>query len=106
MALVVAFGSSSLRQSTEEELFALRHQLEQMRRDNQTLEEKIRWVEGRYSQTLTLGRRLNEALLEEQKHSRTLAHRLRQAEAAPRSSDQRLRRYSERSIAPAADSGR
>ncbi len=81
---MVAFGSSSLRQSTEEELFLLRHQLQQLRHDNRTLEEKIRWMEGRYDRTLTLGKRLNQALLEEQKNSRTLAERLRQ--------------YSERSV--------
>lgn len=92
VALTVAFGSSSLRQSTEEELFSVRHQLEQLKRDNRSLEEKIRWAEGRCARTLTLGRRLNEALLEEQKRSRTLA--------------ERLRRTSERSVPAAAGSGR
>ena len=80
----MAFGSSPLRQSTEEELFSVRHQLEQLQRDNRSLEEKVRWAEGRCARTLTLGKRLNEALLEEQKRSRTLA--------------ERLRRYSERSL--------
>lgn len=79
VALAVAFGSSSLRHSTEEELLLLRHQVAQLKRDNRSLEEKVRWVEDRYSQTLTLGKLLNEALLEEQKNSRTLTERLRQS---------------------------
>ena len=87
VALLVAVGSSSLRRSTEEKLFLVRHQIEQLRHDNQALEEKVRWMEGRYAQTLTLGKRLNEALLREQERNRSLVQRLRLGEAPRRVSD-------------------
>jgi hypothetical protein len=73
VALLVAFGSSSLRHSTEGELVSLRQQVERLQRDNQDLQEKVRWAEGRYAQSLVLGKRLNEALLQEQQRNRTLA---------------------------------
>lgn len=73
MALWVAFGSSSLRHSTEGELVLLRRQVDRLRQDNQDLQEKIRWTEGRYAQSLALGKRLNEALLQEQQRNRSLA---------------------------------
>lgn len=76
VALLVAAGSSSLRHSKEEELFLLREQMQQLRQSNQTLEEKVRWVESEYARSLTLGKRLNEALLEEQERNRTLSERL------------------------------
>ena len=78
-ALLVAFGSSSRRRSTEEELLFLERQVRQLAQDNKTLEEKVRWVEGRYSTSLTLGRRLNEALAQEQEKNRALSKRLQQS---------------------------
>ena len=87
VALWVAVGSSSLRHSTEGELSLVRHQMEQLRQDNRALEEKVRWMEGRYAQTLTLGKRLNEALLREQERNRSLVQRLRLGEASPRASN-------------------
>jgi len=75
-ALLVAFGSSSRRRSTEGELLLLEQQVQQLAQVNKALEEKVRWVEGRYSQSITLGRRLNEALIQEQAKSRALAERL------------------------------
>ena len=78
-ALLVAFGSSSRRRSTEEELLLLKRQVEQLAQTNQALEEKVRWTEGRYSQSITLGRRLNEALIHEQEKNRALAERLQQS---------------------------
>ncbi len=75
-ALLVAFGSSSRRRSTEGELLLLEQQVQQLAQVNKVLEEKVRWVEGRYSQSITLGRRLNEALIQEQAKSRALAERL------------------------------
>ena len=78
-ALLVAFGSSSRRRSTEEELLFLERQVRQLAQDNKALEEKVRWVEGRYSTSLTLGRRLNEALAREQEKNRALSERLQQS---------------------------
>ena len=75
-ALLVAFGSSSRRRSTEGELLFLEQQVQQLARTNKALEEKVRWVEGRYSQSITLGRRLNEALIQEQAKTKALADRL------------------------------
>ena len=77
-ALLVAFGSSSRRRSTEGELLLLERQVQQLSQTNKALEEKVRWVEGRYSQSLTLGRRLNEALVREQERTRSLSERLEQ----------------------------
>ena len=84
MALLVAFGSSSLRHSTEEELILLRQQVHQLRQDNRSLEEKVRWVEGEYARSLTLGKRLNQALLEEQERNRTLNENAGQQTASRR----------------------
>ena len=75
-ALLVAFGSSSRRRSTEGELLLLERQVQQLAQMNKALEEKVRWAEGRYSQSITLGRRLNEALIEEQEKNRALSERL------------------------------
>ncbi len=75
-ALLVAFGSSSRRRSTEEELLLLERQVQQMAQTNRTLEEKVRWVEGRYSQSIALGRQLNEALIREQDKTKDLSERL------------------------------
>ena len=75
-ALLVAFGSSSRRRSTEEELLLLERQVQQLAQTNKTLEEKVRWVEGRYSQSIVLGRRLNQALAREQARNRDLSQRL------------------------------
>ena len=77
-ALVVAFGSSSRRRSTEEELLFLERQVQQLAQTNRVLEEKVRWVEGRYSQSITLGRQLNEALVREQAKTKDLSERLGQ----------------------------
>ena len=77
-ALLVAFGSSSRRRSTEEELLLLERQVQQLAQTNKALEEKVRWVEGRYSQSITLGRRLNEELVREQQKTRDLSERLEQ----------------------------
>ena len=82
-ALMVAFGSSSRRRSTEGELLVLEQQVHQLSRVNRTLEEKVRWVEGRYSQSVTLGRRLNEALIQEQAKNRALSERLQQSRLEP-----------------------
>ena len=78
-ALTVAFGSSSRRRSAEEELLLLERQVQQLAQDNKALYEKVRWVEGRYSTSLTLGRRLNEALMQEQAKNRVLSERLQQS---------------------------
>ena len=75
-ALLVAFGSSSRRRSTEGELLLLERQVQQLARTNKALEEKVRWVEGRYSQSITLGRRVNEALIREQARNQDLSERL------------------------------
>ena len=75
-ALLVAFGSSSRRRSTEGELLLLERQVQQLAQTNKVLEEKVRWVEGRYSQSITLGRRLNQALIQEQARNRDLSDRL------------------------------
>ena len=75
-ALLVAFGSSSRRRSTEGELLLLERQVQQLAQTNKALEEKVRWVEGRYSQSITLGRRLNQALIQEQARNRDLSDRL------------------------------
>ena len=75
-ALVVAFGSSSRRRSTEEELLLLERQVQQLAQTNRALEEKVRWVEGRYSRSVTLGRQLNEALIREQAKTKDLSERL------------------------------
>ena len=77
-ALLVAFGSSSRRRSTEEELFLLERQVQQLAQTNQVLEEKVRWVEGRYSNSIQIGRRLNTALIQEQAKNRDLSERLGQ----------------------------
>jgi len=79
-ALLVAFGSSSRRRSTEGELFLLERQAQQLAQTNKALEEKVRWVEGRYSQSITLGRQLNEALIREQARNRDLSERLGQSQ--------------------------
>ena len=71
-ALLVAFGSSSRRHSTEEELLRLAQA-------NKALEEKVRWIEGRYSTSVALGRRLNTALIQEQAKNRVLSERLQQS---------------------------
>ncbi len=71
-ALLVAFGSSSRRHSTEEELLRLAQQ-------NKALEEKVRWMEGRYSTVVALGRRLNIALVQEQAKTKALSERLQQS---------------------------
>ena len=84
IALVVAFGSSTLRQSTEGELALLQQQVDQLHQINEELRDKIRWWEGRYDQSLTLSRRLNQAFLEEQQRNHTLANQ--------------LHRYSERAV--------
>ena len=68
-ALLVAFGSSSRRHSTEEELVRLAQA-------NKLLEEKVRWMEGRYSTSVALGRRLNTALIQEQAKTKALSERL------------------------------
>ena len=78
-ALLVAFGSSSRRRNTEGECLLLEQQVHQLAQVNKTLEEKVRWVEGRYSQSITLGRRLNEALIQEQAKNRALSERLQQS---------------------------
>ena len=75
-ALVVAFGSSSRRRSTEEELLLVERRVQQLAQTNKALEEKVRWVEGRYSASIALGRRLNEALIREQAKTRDLSERL------------------------------
>ena len=80
-ALLVAFGSSSRRRSTEGELLLLERQVQQLAQTNKALEEKVRWVEGRYSQSITLGRRLNEALIREQVRNRELSERLGQSQS-------------------------
>lgn len=72
----MAFGSSSRRRSTEGELLLLGRQVQQLARTNKALEEKVRWVEGRYSQSITLGRRVNEALIREQARNQDLSERL------------------------------
>ena len=82
-ALLVAFGSSSRRRSTEGELLLLEEQVHQLAQTNKTLEEKVRWVEGRYSQSVTLGKRLNEALIEEQAKTKALSERLQQSKLQP-----------------------
>lgn len=81
-ALLVAFGSSSRRRSTEEELLLLERQVRQLSQDNKQLAEKVRWVEGQYSSSLNLGRRLNEALQQEQAKNRALSERLDQSHLA------------------------
>ena len=75
-ALLVAFGSSSRRRSTEEELLLLERQVQELAQTNKALEEKVRWVEGRYSQSITLGRQLNQALVREQEKTKSLSERL------------------------------
>lgn len=82
-ALLVAFGSSSRRRSTEEELLLLERQVVQLAETNRALEEKVRWVEGRYSNSILLGRRLNEALVQEQAKTKALAERLRHSRVQP-----------------------
>jgi len=79
-ALLVAFGSSSRRRSTEGELLLSERQVQQLAQTNKALEEKVRWVEGRYSQSITLGRRLNEALIREQARNQDLSERLEQSQ--------------------------
>ena len=78
-ALLVAFGSSFRRRGVEKKLTLLERQAQQLAQDNKELEEKVRWVEGRYSTSITLGRRLNEALVQEQAKNRVLAERLQQS---------------------------
>lgn len=73
----MAFGSSSKRHSTEEAAFLLTQRVEQLSEKNRTLEEKLRWTEGRYSQSVTLARQLNQTLLREKQKSDTLAEKLR-----------------------------
>ena len=80
-ALLVAFGSSSRRRSTEGELLLLERQVQQLAQTNKVLEEKVRWVEGRYSQSIALGRQLNEALIREQDKNRDLSERLEQTQS-------------------------
>ena len=79
-ALLVAFGSSSRRRSTEEELLLLERQVQELAQTNKALEEKVRWVEGRYSQSIALGRQLNEALIREQEKTKNLSQRLEQSQ--------------------------
>jgi hypothetical protein len=73
----VAFGSSSKRHSTEEAALLMAHQVEQLNQKNRTLEEKLRWTEGRYSQSVTLARQLNQTLLQEKQRAEALARELR-----------------------------
>lgn len=76
-ALMVAFGSSAKRHTVEDELHLLRQRVDRLAQTNQDLEEKLRWAEGKYAQFMTLGKRLNEALLQEQARNRVLSERLR-----------------------------
>ena len=73
----MAFGSSSKRHSTEEAALLLTRRVEQLSEKNRTLEEKLRWTEGRYAQSITLARQLNQTLLQEKQKSDTLAEKLR-----------------------------
>ena len=77
-ALLVAFGSSSRRHNTEQEILFLERKIQQLAEANKALEEKVRWAEGRYAHSMTLGKRLNEALLQEQVKNRTLSEHLQQ----------------------------
>lgn len=81
-ALLVAFGSSSKRHRTETEVLLLEQQVQQLAQVNSRLEEKVRWVEGRYAQSYSLGKRLNQALLREQEKSRMLVLRLGSGQVA------------------------
>lgn len=81
-ALLVAFGSSSKRRSTEEGALLLSRRIEQLTQANRLLEEKLRWAEGRYAQSMALGKELNQALLAERQRSTTLAEQLRQKQQA------------------------
>jgi len=74
---LVAFGSSSKRHSTEEAALLLTRRVEQLSEKNRTLEEKLRWTEGRYSQSVTLARQLNQTLLQEKQRAEVLARELR-----------------------------
>ena len=80
-ALAVAFGSSSRRRSTEEELLLVERRVRQLAQTNKTLEEKVRWMEGRYSTSVALGRRLNQALIREQAKTKDLSERLEHSQA-------------------------
>ena len=77
-ALLVAFGSSAKRHTSQEENLLLHRQVEQLDQANRRLEEKLRWVEDRFAQARSLGKRLNEALLEEQAKNRRLAEQFYQ----------------------------
>ena len=81
-ALLVAFSSSSKRRSTEEEVHLLSRRIEQLRQVNDSLEEKLRWAEGRYARSMVLGKELNHALLQEKKRNTTLAEQLRERQQA------------------------
>ncbi len=77
-ALAVAFGSSAKRTDSERQQQQLRRQVGELDRANRDLQEKLRWAESRYAQSRSLGKQLNEALLQEQAKNRALTERLRQ----------------------------
>ncbi|MBI3323406.1 MAG: hypothetical protein HYZ95_02955 [Candidatus Omnitrophica bacterium] len=82
-ALLVAFGSSQKRRSSEEEAFLLSRQVERLTQARDALEEKLRWTEGRYAQSMALGKELNRALLAERQRSGALSQQLREDRQTP-----------------------
>lgn len=78
----MAFGSSSKRHSTEEAALLLNRRVEQLSEKNRTLEEKLRWTEGRYAQSVTLARQLNQTLLREKRRAEILAQELKDKQQA------------------------
>jgi len=80
VALAVSFWSSFRRRGTEQELFLRERQVQQLAAANRALEEKVRWVESRFARSMSLGKKLNLALAQEQARSRQLAERLQQTQ--------------------------
>lgn len=78
VALIVSFSASAQRHRSEDKLLQLQSRIDSLRQANGELEEKVRWIEGQYGRTRTLGLRLNAALLEEQTENRLLREQLRQ----------------------------
>ena len=85
-ALLVAFGSSSKRRSTEMEISLLGKQLQQLAQTNKILEERVRQAEDQCAHSRYVGKQLNDELLHEQAKNKALTLRL-QRTSPPSSSE-------------------
>jgi len=75
-ALMVAFGASLKQRGLGSNLIFLEQQVQELSQANQSLQEKLRWVEGRYAQSRAMSKELNQALHQEKAKSNALIQRL------------------------------